>query len=252
MGVRTSEIAIQRDGLTLRGFQSLPDAPSFDIAVLFHGFLKDCGREPDSLILQLSEALNARGIGTVRVDFDGHGKSDGTLEGMSVLSELMDAAAVLRYAGSLPGVRRLFVHGQSQGGVVASMIAGVYHDRIDKLAITAPAATLVDDARAGRLMDGAYDPSAVPDRQDVLGFRVGGFYLRTNQMLPVYEWAARYAGPVCVIHAEGDATVDKQASLRYHEVYANSVLHILPGGNHALQGDVRATVLELVCGFFEK
>jgi len=251
MSIRTSELTLQRDGLTLRGFQSLPDAPSYDLAVLFHGFLTDCGRNPDSLILALSDALNERGIGTVRVDFNGHGKSDGTLEDMSVLGELLDASVILRYAASLSGVRRLFVHGQSQGGVVASMIAGVYRDRVNKLALTAPAATLVDDARAGRLMDAAYDPDAVPDALSALGRRVGGFYLRTNQLLPVYDWAARYTGPVCVIHAEGDATVDKRASLRYHEVYQNSELHILPGGNHPLSGEVRPRVLELVCNFFE-
>lgn len=252
MRMKTEELALQRDGLTLRGFQTVPDAGSYDVAVLFHGFLTNCGRDADSLILALSNALNARGIATVRVDFNGHGISDGSLEDMSVLSELLDASRVLRYARTLPGARRLFVHGQSQGGVIASIIAGIYPDWVDALALTAPAATMIDDARAGRLMDAAFDPDTVPERVTALGHTVGGFYLRTNQKLPIYEWAGNYRGPVCLIHAEGDTTVDKRASVRYHETYQKSDLHILPGGNHPLSGAVRASVLKLVCDFFEQ
>lgn len=247
--MKTEPICLTRDGLTLRGFQSLPDENTFDVAVLFHGFMMNCGREPDSLIFQLSEALNRCGIATVRVDFAGQGKSDGRSEDMSVLSELLDASCILRYAKQLPGTRHLFVHGQSQGGVVASMIAGIYPDLVDKLVLTAPAATLKEDAIHGRLMDITYNPNAVPDVQTVLENRIGGFYLRTNQKLPIYEWASFYNGPVLILHADGDATVDKYASVKYHEIYTNSKLHILPGGNHPLSGEVRQTVLSMVCDF---
>lgn len=247
--MKTEPVFLKRDGLVLRGFQSLPDKSTFDVAVLFHGFMKNCGREPDSLILQLSEALNRCGIATVRIDFAGQGESDGMSEDMSVLSELMDASCILRYAKQLPGVRHLFVHGQSQGGVVASMIAGIYPDLVDKLVLTAPAATLKDDAIHGHLMDITYNPDSIPDVQTVLGHRVGGFYLRTNQKLPIYEWAGFYKGPVMILHAEGDETVDNRASVKYHETYMNSKLHILPGGNHPLSGEVRQTVLSMVCDF---
>ena len=248
--MKTKELEIQRDGLTLRGVQTLPETESFDVAVLFHGFLMDCGRTPDSLILQMSEALAARGIGTVRLDFAGQGQSDGASGDMSVLSELLDASKILQYARSIPGLRRLYVHGQSQGGVVASMIAGVYPDWIDKLALTSAAATMVDDAKAGNIMDGHFDPYAVPETQNVLGQTIGGFYFRTNQKLPIYEWAANYKGPVCIVHCEGDAIVNKRAALRYHEIYENSTLHILPGGNHAMKDDAREPVLKLVADYF--
>ena len=130
------------------------------------------------------------------------------------------------------------------------MIAGIYPERIAKLALTSAAATMVDDARMGVLMGQTYNPDAVPDLQYVQGNPVGGFYLRTNQKLPVYEWAGNYKGAVLILHAEEDTTVDRRAALRYHDTFQNSELHILPGGNHALSGGIRKTVLQMVGDFF--
>ena len=114
--MRTEAIEIKRDGLTLRGFQSLPETDEFDVAVLFHGFMMTCGRNPEDLIYQISEDLNRRGIGTVRMDFAGDGESDGSTEDTSVLSQILDAEAILRYVWSIPGIRRVFVHGRRVSG----------------------------------------------------------------------------------------------------------------------------------------
>ena len=116
-------VALKRDGLTLRGELLLPEKDSYDIAILMHGFT---GNRNGELLTALADALLEKGVASVRFDFNGHGDSDGKLEDMTVLNEIADAKVILDYAKSLEHVRNIFLFGHSQGGVVASMIAGYY------------------------------------------------------------------------------------------------------------------------------
>ena len=248
------ELEIKRDGLTLRGYQDLPDTEEFDVAIMMHGFIQDCGRAPEDLMYQVNEKLVSLGIGTVRVDFNGHGKSDGELKDMTVLNELADAHAIISYVRSIPGVRRIFLYGHSQGGVVASIMAGLYHDVIDRVALTSAAVTLKDDAIAGTIMGTNYDPQAVPETISCMGGKVvcGGFYFRTSQVLPITEWASQYQGPVCIMQSKGDAIVNYVAAERLHAAFPNNELHLFEGGNHGMRDEVRQTVLDLIGEFFTR
>nr|WP_318766554.1 alpha/beta fold hydrolase [Lactiplantibacillus carotarum] len=144
----TQLIEVQRDDLTLRGTLSIPDgATKYHLAILMHGFTSDRGTMPDQLLYQLSAKLVANQVATLRFDFNGHGESDGRFQDMTVPNEIADAEAVLTYARQLPGVKKLYLLGHSQGGVVASMLAGLYPEFITKLILMAPAATLKTDAQ---------------------------------------------------------------------------------------------------------
>ena len=136
-------VELKRDGLTLRGELLLPEKDSYDIAILMHGFT---GNRNGELLTALADALLEKGVASVRFDFNGHGDSGGKLEDMTVLNEIADAKVILDYAKSLKHVRNIFLFGHSQGGVVASMIAGYYPEVFKKIILSAPAATLKDDA----------------------------------------------------------------------------------------------------------
>lgn len=223
------DIEIKRDNLVLRGTMEKPEQESYDLALIFHGFT---GNRNEALLSSIASRLLEKGIASLRFDFNGHGESDGLLKDMTVLNELADAKAILDYARSLPNVRDIFVLGHSQGGVVASMLAGYYPDHIAKLVLMAPAATLKDDALKGECMDARYDPNNIPDEVSVMGKTIGGFYFRVAQLLPIYDVAANYPGPVCLIHGEGDTIVDNEASIRYYRTYQNSRLHLINGADH--------------------
>lgn len=68
---------------------------------------------------------------------------------MTVLNEIADAKVILDHVRSLEHVRNIFLFGHSQGGVVASMIAGYYPEVFKNVILSAPAATLKDDAIKG-------------------------------------------------------------------------------------------------------
>lgn len=247
-----TEVEVQRDGLTLRGVLETPDnKDSYNMAILMHGFTGNCGRNnPGNLHYRLAQMLKQAGIASVRFDFNGHGQSDGDFCNMTVPNEISDGRAILEYVRSLKQVRKIYLMGHSQGGVVASMLAGYFHDYIDKLVLMSAAATLKDDALAGHTLNLVYDPLHIPDRQEIRsGYILGGFYIRTAQMLPIYEVSSEYTGPVCIIHGTADQVVNPNAARKYHRCYENSQLHWIQGGNHLLDGKYRQEVLTIVKNF---
>ncbi|MFD1420613.1 alpha/beta hydrolase [Lactiplantibacillus songbeiensis] len=241
---------VTRDGLTLAGIYEPAPQPNGTIAILMHGFMSDRGYTDSALLVQLAQHLREIGVGTVRFDFNGLGHSDGDFANMTVLSEIADAQAVLTAVQDRLAPQQIDLLGHSQGGVVASMLAGYYPDLIHKLVLMAPAATLKDDAIAGRTRGLVYDPHHIPAQLPMdNGRTLGGFYLRTAQLLPIYETAQNYAGPVCLIHGDADHIVSYQASQRYDKVYQNSTFHLIPGASHLLNGAARETVLQLATTF---
>ena len=246
-------VEVKRDGLTLRGTYVPVNRDRFDLAILMHGFTSDRGTTSDAMLYQIADQLKQNNVASLRFDFNGHGQSDGKFVNMTVLNEIADGKAILDYARSIKGVRRICLLGHSQGGVVASMLAGYYHDVIDKLVLMAPAATLKDDALAGHTRGLVYDPEHIPDQQTMSDGKVlGGFYLRTAQKLPIYDVARQYQGPVCLIHGTADQIVNEIASRRYDEVYQHDEFHLLANADHSFTvGDSRKEAVKLAVEFLK-
>jgi len=224
------KVEIKRDGLILRGDLEIPDRNHYDIVILMHGFT---GNRNTAILTAVKNLLLENGIASIRFDFNGHGESDGLLKDMTVFNELSDGKAIIDYVKSLENIRNIYLLGHSQGGVVASMLAGYYPEVFAKVVLMAPASTLKDDALKGICMDAIYDPLHIPDNLKVKDNIIGGFYFRIAQNLPIYEIAAKYTDPVMLIHGDNDVIVDKSASQRYHEIYKNSILYIQKGADHS-------------------
>ncbi|MBP2058170.1 pimeloyl-ACP methyl ester carboxylesterase [Lactobacillus colini] len=241
-----SRVEIQRDGLTLVGERLEPFGEIYDMAILFHGFK---GTKNDPLIKETANKLWEENVASVRFDFNGSGESDGEFKDMTILNEVADAKAILDYVRTDPHVRNIYLVGHSQGGVVASMLAGLYPNIIKKLVLLAPAATLKSDAQKGFLQGVHYDPKNIPDSIRLGKFTIGGLYLRTAQIVPIYETAARFTGPVCLIHGTSDTIVSPGASKKYHEIYQNSTLHLIDDASHSFKGEYTSQALQFVVDF---
>jgi Predicted hydrolase of the alpha/beta superfamily len=248
------EVEIKRDKLTLRGTLEKPQADKFDLVIMMHGFTSNRGTQPDQLLYQLAKRFAKENLATLRCDFNGHGTSDGDFSDMTVLNEIADGKAILDYARQIKGVQKIYLLGHSQGGVVASMLAGYYHEKIAKVVLMAPAATLKDDALKGNTQGYTYDPQNIPDKLPIKkGLILGGFYLRTAQTLPIYEVASQYRGPVCLIHGLKDTVVDKIASERYDQSYSNDELHLLDDADHGFTlGNSRTESIDIATEFLTR
>jgi len=217
------------------------------MVILMHGFMGNKGgfAERATLFDVIADKLEAQGIATLRFDFNGHGESEGEFWQMTVPNEIEDALKVYEYVRDLRYVSTVSVLGHSQGGVVASMVAGKLGAEIKSAVLMAPAAVLRDDAIRGSTMGATYDPLNLEgDWIEMFGGRVklGTEYIRTAFDLPIYETAVNYKGALCVIHGTGDKVVPYTYGIRYTEQSNNAELYILNGEDHGFMKDMeRAT-----------
>lgn len=248
VGIYMATITIERDGLNLVGTREEPFGEIYDMAIIFHGFTAN---RNTLLLKEIADELRDENIASVRFDFNGHGDSDGEFKNMTVLNEIEDANAILNYVKTDPHVRNIYLVGHSQGGVVASMLAGLYPDIIKKVVLLAPAATLKTDALKGSTQGVKYNPDHIPDRLPFKDLTLGGFYLRVAQQLPIYEVSAHFTRPVCLIHGTNDTVVSPDASKKYDQVYENSTLHLVEGADHSFTDTYQRTAADLTAEFLQ-
>ena len=201
------------------------------MVVICHGFGANKDRP---LLCTIANHLQEAGMASIRFDFNGCGKSEGHFQNMTVLNEIEDTKKVIDYAQKLPWVSSISIVGNSQGGVVAFMVAGQLKKTIKSVALCAPAAVLRDDAPRGATQGATYDPHHIPEYVDLpRGLRMGHDYIATAQTLPIYETALQYKGAVLVIHGTWDVVVPYTYGERYHQGYKNSQLILLPKVDHS-------------------
>ena len=214
------------------------------MVVFCHGF---SGRKEGPLFELMADTLQAHGIASIRFDFNGHGESEGEFVDMTVPNEIEDAKKVVEYVSNLSYVSSLAIAGHSQGGVVASMLAGKLSEELGRpafkaVALMAPAAVLRDDAIRGSTMGKQYDPFNPGEYVELWGgLKLGAEFIRTAFSLPIYETAAKYQGSALIIHGNADRVVPYTYGERFHEIWPNSELVIQEYYDHGFTQNMYRT-----------
>lgn len=206
------------------------------IVILMHGIFasKDINPMP-----ALARTLAEEGIASIRFDFNGHGKSQGKMEDMTIEKEIADAMAVWEYARSLPYVTDIGLLGHSQGGVIASMTAGrlaAGGDAPAAVVLIAPGSVIKEACQGGKFFNARFDPKDPSAFIRCWGFmKLGRDYLLSTQELDIYGTAAAYEGPVLLLHGSRDGIVPLWCSERFRETYGGrSELVVVEGENHVI------------------
>ena len=214
------------------------------MVIFCHGF---SGRKEGPLFELVADTLQAHGIASIRFDFNGHGESEGEFVDMTVPNEIEDAKKVVEYVRDLRYVSSVAVAGHSQGGVVASMLAGQLSEELGEPAfkavvLMAPAAVLRDDAIRGNTMGKQYDPFDTGEYVELWGgMKLGAEYIRTAFSLPIYETAAKYQGSALIIHGTADRVVPYTYGERFHQIWPNSELVIQEYYDHGFTQNMYRT-----------
>lgn len=206
------------------------------MVLLMHGIFASKDFVPMPLI---AKELAKAGIASIRFDFDGHGKSQGRTQDMTIPKELADARAVWEYVRSLPYVGSIGLLGHSQGGVIASMTAGMLAAEghaPQALILIAPGSIIKDACQLGKFFNATFDPADPPEYIRCYGiFKLGREYLVSAQDLDIYGTSSAYEGPVLVLHGSKDKIIPIWCSRRYVEVYGErSTLEIIEGESHTI------------------
>jgi uncharacterized protein len=120
-----AETAVTLEG-GIAGTLNMPDGVANAPAVLLlHGFgsSKD---EVGGMYARVAKALAEKGVGSLRIDFRGFGKSDGDTGATTVDLQVEDAKTALTFLGKTAGVdkARVGALGFSLGGGIAMILAG--------------------------------------------------------------------------------------------------------------------------------
>ena len=241
---QSQNLFIDGDHGKLAAILQTPDGQkNYPLVIICHGFTAN---KEHLLLKSLADDLEAAGIASIRFDFNGHGKSEGDFQDMTVLNEIEDAKKVYEYASRLPEVKNISIAGHSQGGVVSSMVAGqLGTKKIKAVALMAPAAVLRDDALRGNLMGVNYNAANPPEYVEIFtphgSYKVGRNYIQTAQILPIYETAEKFTGAALMIHGTGDVIVPYTYSLSYKKIFKRGEVKLLDDADHSFIGEESRT-----------
>ena len=221
------------------------------MVILMHGIFSSKNIVP---IPALARSLAKEGIASICFDFGGHWKSEGQMQQMTVGKEIEDALAMWEYAKSLPYVSKIGLLGHSQGGVVASMTAGILASRGESpaaLVLVAPGSVIQDACRNGSFFGAEFNPSDPPEYVKCFGMmKLGREYILSTQELDIYGTAQAYTGPVRLIHGSKDNIVPLSCSEKFVETYTQEAeLIVVEGENHMITRRLRKVVAHAVSFF---
>ncbi len=249
-------ITLMHRNQTMRGMRHWPDAngetqDSVPAVILLHSFTSQKG-EWHQMYVKLSRALERANVASFRFDFLGSGESDGEFIDMTVSHEVEEAHAILDMVREHPGVdpARVSLVGFSLGGLVAALVAGDCQDKVEKLALIAPAWNMRDwvvqmaSGMSEAAMDRGFDHNANlvgrPFAEDILP-------------LEPFSRAAKFEGPVLTVYGEADARVPADVIMRSsRQAYGDrTLLHKIAEANHTFdkyewERDVLAAVVSFL------
>lgn len=201
------------------GTLETPAGDPAPVVLLFHGFtgVRDelpVANTDEGVFARTARLLAEQGIASLRIDFRGSGESPGAFADTTFEGQVADGLAALDWLEANPAIdgQRLAVIGWSQGGLVATAVAG-RSDKPDALVLWAAVAnpeesfggivgteTIAKGLEAGE----AALPVTLPWGAVVDLKR--GFFEGVTTFDPPAELAS-YAGPLFIAHGTQDTTV---------------------------------------------
>jgi alpha-beta hydrolase superfamily lysophospholipase len=220
-----------------------------------------CGYRSDMVSTKAS-ALDAEaerlGLGLLRFDYSGHGRSDGRLRDGTISQWLAETLAIFRAETEGPQI----VVGSSMGGYLALLAARALHaagesDRLAGLILIAPAvdftealiwAQAPEEARRAIMEEGAWRRrSAYSDEPDVFTRAL----IEDGRKHLLMSGVIRTFAPVAVLHGMQDESVPYTHALALMERLAGdpATLTLVKDGDHRLS---RPQDLERLFGAVER
>lgn len=205
-----------------------------------------------------SQLLAKQGYLVYSFDFYGgsrQSKSGGQdMLNMSVKTELTDLTQVMEKLSSETFVdkSKMSLFGASQGGVVASLYAAAYPDRVHKLLLIFPAFVLFDDAKETYRQLGSPDLDQLPESMTHHNTTLGKIYLIDALDIDIQAEQAKITAPTLIIHGTDDAVVPYQYAVEASQTIPNAELVTVEGGEHRIDERFAITAAPAIQKFLKE
>jgi len=233
--MKEKSLEILSDGLKLQGVLHAPDAASWPLVILCHGFLS---HKDSSKYRQLAQVFALESIATVRFDFRGCGESEGLLSESSISRRWRDLQRVIDESQGLKDYDgRLGLLGSSLGGYLALLEAS-RNSKVRCAAVWSTPSHLLDLAK--RLPEVSPVEFSQECYEDLL----------TVELLPRLKNIQR----VLIVHGQLDQQVPSEHGLRLYEVLEEpKALHILEEADHRFTASKwREEAIRLTMDWFKR
>lgn len=209
------------------------------VVLMLHGFgsQKD---EVGDMYKRLAAALAEQGIGSLRIDFRGFGKSDGDTGATTVTGQVEDAAAAYQYLQGLNWVdpARIGVIGFSLGGGVSTIAAGQHPEWFKSMVTWSSVGDMVKDFTE-ELTQEAFDTAQA---KGVVGLDLGwrtivlkkDFFDSLGQY-NLGDFIQKYPGAYLAIAGDQDFSAAYAPVFVQESPSKNKEAWIVPGGDHIYQ-----------------
>ena len=198
--------------------------------ILCHGIGND-----HSSVNHFAMTFAERGFLTITFDFCGgcaDCQSSGTMETMSILTEAEDLSAVIDHVKAMDDVNPdyLFLLGQSQGGVVASLEAEKRQAEVRGLILMYPAYNVQD------LTEQMYpDPKDIPETGEIYDQTVSRQYFLDALSVDFEQVRKGFAKDVLILHGSNDPTVPISYSEEAAKEFPHASLIKVEGAGHGFE-----------------
>lgn len=199
------------------------------LLILGHGFMSSC-----YLLKGYAEYLSAHGIACCIFDFCGgsnYSRSDGSMQEMSVMTQVTDMKLLIGVLKKFDGfdTQKVYIGGESQGGLVAALTAAELKDEIAGLILLYPALYIPEVMRAQ-----FPNRAAIPNHIVQLGIVLGRRYAEDVYDIDVYSEISKFTGKVLLLHGDRDGMVPLSYSQQAETIYRNAELVVIPGAGHGI------------------
>lgn len=229
-----------------------PDSPPAPAVLMLHGF-GSSRDEVGGLFARQAEALAARGIASLRIDFRGFGKSDGDTGATTIDRQLDDAKVGLAYLTKVKGIdsARVGVLGFSLGGGIGMLAAADEPQKIKSLATWSS----VGDFRADFLSELGQKAFDRAKEEGIVGLDLGWRTIALKQSFfdslsgrKLDEAIARYTGAYMAIAGSKDFSAGYLVNFAALSKSQTKATHVIQDADHIFNvlGDDQSKAMDVI------
>ncbi len=178
-------------------------------------------------------------------------RSGGSMMNMSIMTEKEELLAIIEAAKKFPDIdtKRIYLLGESQGGMVSALAAAECSEDIHALILYYPAFCIPDDAHAKFT-----SVEAIPEVTQAFSFRfkISRKYYTDAWDLDVFREITKYHGPVLIMHGDHDDIVPMRYGEEAAKAYENAEFVRFPGEIHGFYAKGKRKAAEMSYQFLQE
>ncbi len=229
-----------KDRLKLCGVWHIPEKPTTKVIVLAHGLTVD--KDEEGIFVDLAELLKENSYAVFRLDFRGHGESEGESIDTTISGEVSDVDDSIKLVET-EGYKNIGLLGASVGGGIAALYSAENQKNLKCLCLWNPSLnydhTFLNPItpwlknRRLQMMEDLKNKgwTTVGSRKKVYGKK---FFEEMTQFYP-YKALLKITIPTVIIHGTNDKYVPYEDAKNYVKNLKNGTLITIKDGEHGFQ-----------------